>query len=91
MKQYLSLLLTKGLIRIINTDGRILYTITPLGIEISGKINSLYAIAYRKSVSFIAKMLKGYSDTQLWEKASEWLEAKSFQVDLYDMVEDSHE
>ena len=72
-------------------DGKILYAITPLGIEISSKISSMYAIAYRKSVALIVKMLKGYSDTQLWEKASEWLEAKSFQVDLYDMVEDKNE
>jgi hypothetical protein len=91
IKQYLSLLLSKGLIKILNMDGKILYEITPLGIEISSKINSMYAIAYKKSVTCVVKMLKGYSDAQLWEKASEWLEAKSFQVDLYDMVDDRHE
>lgn len=91
IKQYLSLLLSKGLIKILNMDGKILYEITPLGIEISSKINSMYAIAYKKSVTCVVKMLKGYSDTRLWEKASKWLEAKSFQVDLYDMVDDRHE
>ncbi len=91
IKQYLSLLLSKGLTKVLNMDGKILYEITPLGIEISSRINSMYAIAYKKSVTCVVKMLKGYSDAQLWEKASEWLEAKSFQVDLYDMVDDRHE
>ncbi len=91
IKQYLSLLLSKGLIKVLNMEGKILYEITSLGVEISSKINSMYAIAYKKSVTCVVKMLKGYSDAQLWEKASEWLEAKSFQVDLYDMVDDKHE
>ena len=87
IKQYLSLLLSKGLITVVNKNGKLLYEITQLGIETSKKINTLYAFAYKKSVSCIVKKLKEYSDKQLGEKASEWLEAKSFQVDLYDMVD----
>ena len=87
IKQYLSLLLSKGLIKVINKEGKILYEITQLGVEVSGKINSMYAMAYRKSVSCVVRMLKNLSDRQLSEKASEWLEARSFQVDLYDMVD----
>jgi hypothetical protein len=91
LKQYLSMLLSKGLISIENSDGKILYRITQRGMDVAGKISSLYAIAYRKSVAFVLKKLKDYSDKRLWEEASLWLEAKSFQVDLYDMVENSDE
>jgi len=91
MKQYFSLLLSKGLISVENQDGKILYKITSRGIDIASKITSMYAIAYRKSVTFVVKKLKDYSDKRLWEEASLWLEAKSFQVDLYDMVEDIDE
>ena len=86
IKQYLSLLLSKGLISIENLDGKILYKITQRGIGAANRINSLYAIAYRKSVSGVIKKFRDYSDKQLWEEASLLLEAKSFQVDLYDMV-----
>ena len=89
MKQYLSLLLCKGLINVKNKDGRLLYEITANGREISGQINSMYAIAYRKSASTIVRKLKGYTDQKLWDSATKWLEAKSFQVDLFDWVEGS--
>ena len=91
IKQYLCLLLSKGLIKIENQSGKILYSITAKGIETSDKINSLYAIAYKKSAYLVINKLKDLSDTKLWENASKWLEAKSFQVDLYDMVEDIDE
>jgi predicted transcriptional regulator len=87
IKHYLALLLSKGLITVANRNGKLLYEITPLGIETSRKISTIYAIAYRKSVFCIVRKLKVYSDKQLGEKASEWLEAKTFQVDLYDMVD----
>ncbi len=89
LKQYLSLLLLKGLIEVKNQDEKLLYQITPLGVEISNKLNSMYAISYRRSVSFIVKKLKDYSDKQLWDNARTWLEAKAFQVDLFDMVADN--
>jgi hypothetical protein len=82
LKQYLSLLLSKSLIKVSNIDKRIFYKITPLGIETVSKIESMYAIAYRKSIEHIVKRFKDCSDHKLWEDASEWLEAKTFQVDL---------
>jgi hypothetical protein len=88
LKQYLSLLLSKNLIEVSNVEGKILYSITPLGIETASKIESMYAFAYRKSVEYIIKRLEKYSDKKLWENSSKWLEAKSFQVDLYDMIGD---
>lgn len=90
LKQYLSLLLSKNLIEVSNLEGKILYSITPLGIETANKIRSMYAIAYRKSVEYIIKRLKTFSDRKLWENASKWLEAKTFQVDLYDMIGDAN-
>lgn len=87
IKQYLALLLSKGLIKFVNINGKIQYLATPLGLETSKNLDSLYAIAYRKSVTLIIKMLKNYSDKKLWENANRWLESKSFQVDLYDMVD----
>ena len=88
LKQYLSLLLSKNLIEVSNVDGKILYRITPTGIKTANKIRSMYAIAFRKSVKCVIKKLKGYSDKKLWEESSKWLEARSFQVDLYDMFDD---
>ena len=87
IKQYLALLLSKGLIKFININGKIQYRGTPLGIGTSKRLDSLYAIAYRKSATLIIKLLKSYSDKKLWENATKWLESKSFQVDLYDLVD----
>lgn len=91
MRQYLSLLLSKGLIKVNNQSGEILYSITSKGIETAERINSLYAMAYRKSAYIVINKLKDFSDKKLWENAAEWLEAKSFRVDLYDMVEEIDE
>lgn len=88
LKQYLSLLLSKNLIEVSNVDKKILHRVTLTGIEAASQIKSMYAIAYRKSVKHIINRLKRYSDKKLWEKSSKWLEAKSFQVDLYDMLDD---
>ena len=86
IKQYLALLLAKGLISVENTEGKLLYQITPKGLGISCQLSSMYAIAYRRSVKFIVRELKRYKDSELWENASRWLEAKTFQIDLYDTV-----
>jgi hypothetical protein len=91
IKQYLALLLAKDLISVENIEGKILYHITPKGLGVSYKLSSMYAISYRKSVKFIVRELKRYKDSELWENASRWLEAKSFQIDLYDMVEEHKE
>ena len=68
-----------------------MYYITPKGLGVSHKLSSMYAISYRKSVKFIVRELKRYKDSELWENASRWLEAKSSQIDLYDMVEEKKE
>ena len=86
-KQYLSLLLCKGLIDVKNEESKLLYEITERGLDAISRINTMYAIAYRKSASSIVRKLKDYSDGKLWESASRWLEAKSFRVDLFDWVE----
>lgn len=88
IKQYICLLVSKGLIKVEIKGGKILYEITSRGIQTARKTNSLYAMAYRKSASFVINKLKNFSDKKLWENASNWLEAKSFRVDLYDLVED---
>jgi len=90
LKQYLSLLLSKNLIEIYNSEGKIFYKITITGLEATSKMNSMYAITYRKGASLIINRFKKYSDEKLWGEASEWLEAKSFQVDLYDMSGDNY-
>lgn len=84
--QYLAVLASKGLITVENSDKKIVYCITHLGLTVSSRMNSLYALAYRKSVLFVAKKLRRYSDTQLSEQASNWLQAKSFQVDLIEQL-----
>jgi predicted transcriptional regulator len=86
IKRYLALLLGKGLITVRNTDGRLLYQVTKIGTEKTREINSMYAIAYRRSASSIVNKLKNYSDQKLWDSASKWLEAKSFRVDLFEWV-----
>jgi hypothetical protein len=82
IKQYLAVLASKGLITVENSDKKIVYGITYLGLEISSRMNSLYAAAYRKSVLFVVKRLKRFSDPQLNEQAIEWLQSKSFEFDL---------
>lgn len=89
IKQYLALLLSKGLLKLENSDDKIVFNITLIGVETASKFNSTYAITYRKSASYIISKLKSYSDTKLSEDAKKWLEAKQFQVDLIDMVEEN--
>jgi hypothetical protein len=89
LKQYLALLLSKGLIKLENEDGKIVFYITAMGIEIAGKFSSMYAIAYRKSADCVISILKKYSDTKLTEEADKWF-SKPFQIDLIDLV-DAHE
>ena len=91
IKQYLALLLSKALISVENEEGRILFQITQSGSATSHQMTSMYAVTYRKSVQYIIRALENYKDSELWESASEWLEAKSFQIDLYDMVKGKNE
>ncbi len=88
VKQYLAILLSKGLLTLENRDEKLLFKITELGVITAGKFNSPYADAYRKSACFIISKLKIYSDTKLSEDAIKWLENKPFQVDLIDMVDE---
>jgi DNA-binding PadR family transcriptional regulator len=88
VRQYLAILLSKGLITIENRDEKLIFTITELGVKTANKFNSAYADAYRKSASFIISKLKTYSDTKLSENATKWLETKPFQIDLIDMVDE---
>jgi len=91
LKQYLSVLLAKELIDVSNTNRKLYYKITQNGIEYTNEMKTMYACAYKESVLHIIKKLKRLSDKRLWEEASKWLEAKSFQVDLYDMLGEKHE
>ncbi len=86
IKHYLALLLAKGLIDVSNQEGKIIFVITERGSSTVNKINTIYAIAYRKSVGYIIKRLKDYSDKKLWECSRKWLEAKAFQIDLYGTI-----
>ncbi len=88
IKQYLAYLVCKNLIKLENIDGRIVFKITELGLDMSKGLISLYALAYRASLSIVVQKLKKYSDKKLWENASIWLESKTFQIDLYDGVSD---
>jgi len=88
IKQYISLLLSRGLVRIENKDGRLLFKITDLGTETASKFCSPYADAYRKSAMYVVKFLRSYSDTKLTEDAATWLDCKPIEFDLIDMVED---
>lgn len=83
-KQYLAVLLAKGLIHVTNADGKLIFSITEEGKYAEKEIQTMYSIAYRKSAKFVIIKLKNLSDKKLWENASTWLKAKSFQLDLYD-------
>jgi len=85
MKHYLALLLAKGLIDVTNEEGKIVFSITERGSSVANQIKTLYAIAYRKSVGYVIRQLKDYSDTKLWKVSRIWLEAKAFQIDLYNL------
>jgi hypothetical protein len=91
MKHYLAMLLCRGLICVSNEDAKIKFKITEKGLSIADQIHTMYALAYRKSVRYVIKRLKDYSDTRLWESSRKWLEAKAFQIDLYDFREADNE
>lgn len=91
MKHYLAVLLCRGLICVTNEDAKIQFKVTEKGLSVVGQIHTMYSLAYRKSVRYVIKRLKDYSDTRLWESSRKWLEAKAFQIDLYDMTGQQNE
>ena len=88
---FLVVFLATGLVKVVYDKGKIFYTITELGIEKADELTSVYALSYKKSAFLVIKKLKKLSDTRLWENAKDWLEAKSFQVDLWDMVNENEQ
>jgi hypothetical protein len=91
MKHYLAILLCKGLICVTNEDAKLQFKVTDKGLSVANQIHTMYALAYRKSVRYVIKRLKDYSDTKLWECSRKWLEAKAFQIDLYNTVGEQNE
>jgi hypothetical protein len=84
MQHDLSRLVAYGLVGAGAVGGRLAFDLTDNGRERADSFTALYARAYRRSAELIVAKLNPLSDRRLHEKASEWLEARSFLIDLYD-------
>lgn len=87
LKSHLAFLYMKGLISNDKESRTLqLYSITEEGMRVASNFRTIYANNYRRSVEIVVKKLKGMSDTKLWKNSNVWLEARSFQIDLYDIT-----
>ena len=91
LKHYLAILVGKELVDVFNQDGKITFQITDKGGAIAKSIQSMYADAYQTSAKIITKKLNSFSNTKLSKFAAMKIEGKTFQMDLYDMVDEAHE
>ena len=65
-------------------DGRVTYAAATAGHDLAARMTSLYAQAYRRSVSLIVGRLRRLSDSRLRDCAKEWLRAEPFMIDIYE-------
>jgi hypothetical protein len=85
MQHDLSRLVAYGLVGAGAVGGRLAFDLTDQGRDTANAFTALYARAYRRSAEIVVAKLNPLSDRRLHEQASEWLEAKSFLIDLYDV------
>jgi hypothetical protein len=85
MQHDLSRLVAYGFVRAGAAGGRLAFDLTDAGRERADAFTALYARAYRRSADLVVKALNRLSDRRLHQQAAEWLEAKPFLIDLYDV------
>jgi hypothetical protein len=73
-----------GLTRVEVTDGRRTLSITERGASMAEQLTSVYADAYRMSVSTIAPKIASLSDSALRRSLADWLRADPLLFDLLD-------
>lgn len=86
MRSDISRLVALGLVAVEARDGKVAFAISPTGSEHAQRFSGLYAQAYRRGASAIAKELNKLSDSRLRNKVGEWLQAEPFLIDLFDEV-----
>lgn len=79
----LSLLVSRDLVRI--EDGG--FTVTAIGEELSSKLNSVYADAYRTSARMVLRRLASMSNKALEESSRRWLGESWLLIDLLDDIQ----
>jgi len=80
----LAILLGYGVVEI-GPEG---YRLTPEGVELVGRLSSMYAEAYRVSANLIASRLGRMSDAELRRNAERWLGGTHLLIDFLDDVVD---
>jgi hypothetical protein len=73
-----------GYLKTSTLEGRLACVLTDLGRERSGTLVSLYAEAYRLSVSLIRPKMRNLSDTALARQVQQWLQIDDLRIDLLD-------
>lgn len=81
----ISILTSLGLAEAKPEAGKVVYSATGSGLKLATKFLSLYASSYIKSSKLILRKLNRLSDLGLRNKAKDWLSAKSFLIDIYDV------
>jgi hypothetical protein len=65
------------------------YQLTDDGRQLTGRLTSVYADAYREAARVVLQRLKPMSDARLWQRAQDWLGRSWLLLDLFDDVQET--
>ena len=65
------------------------YQLTGAGRQLTGRMTSVYADAYREAARVVLQRLKPMSDTRLRQSAQDWLGRSWLLLDLFDDVQET--
>ena len=75
-------LVARDLARIDARDGRLVFTATPTGLELTARFTSLFAQAIRLSAELVIIQLDRLSDRALRARATDWTSHRALMVDI---------
>ncbi len=83
MQHDLAQLLARGVIDAAADGSRVVYSLTELGEELAGQLESSYADGYRTSARLVANALNRLGDRALRKRVTDVLRADEFMIDIY--------
>lgn len=84
LRSDLGALVTWGYLRAATIDGLLACELTDAGRSAAGALQSLYADAYRLSVSLVLPKMRNISNLRLTQRVQEWLRLDDMRIDLLD-------
>ena len=87
LRHDLALLTSRALVEIATEGNHVTFALSEKGRASARRLGTLYADAFRSSAEIVVRILNRLSDKKLNEKASEWLRADPFLIDIYEPSE----